>query len=128
MPADSRDEFLTVAEVAQLLRLNPQTVRNWIDQGSLPAIRVGARRIRIRRGDLDAFLMQASGPDATNGAQPTPEAQAQSVSDGRAELGQVLDRARAVLDGGGDHELAEALRDLAEAASRLARAVEPRPD
>jgi excisionase family DNA binding protein len=41
MPADSRDEFLTVAEVAQLLRLNQQTVRNWIDQGSIPAIRVG---------------------------------------------------------------------------------------
>jgi excisionase family DNA binding protein len=114
--------------VAQLLRLSPQTVRNWIDQGSLPAIRVGARRVRIRRGDLDAFLMQASGPDATNGAQPAPDAQAQSVSDGRAELGQVLDRARAVLDGGGDHELAEALRDLAETASRLARAVEQRPD
>jgi excisionase family DNA binding protein len=50
MPADSRDEFLTVAEVAQLLRLNQQTVRNWIDQGSLPAIRVGMlplRQIRI---------------------------------------------------------------------------------
>jgi len=24
------DEFLTVAEVAELLKLNPQTVRNWI--------------------------------------------------------------------------------------------------
>jgi excisionase family DNA binding protein len=97
MPADSRDEFLTVAEVAQLLRLNQQTVRNWIDQGSLPAIRVGARRVRIRRTDLDAFLMEASGPDATNGAQPAPEAEAQSASDGRAELGQALDRAWTVV-------------------------------
>jgi excisionase family DNA binding protein len=38
------DEFLTVDEVAQLLRLNPQTVRNMIDRGELPAVRVGARR------------------------------------------------------------------------------------
>jgi hypothetical protein len=72
--------------------------------------------------------MEASGPDATNGAQPAPEAEAQSASDGRAELGQALDRARAVLDGGGDHELAQALRDLADTASRLARAVEQRPN
>lgn len=37
------DEFLTVKEVAELLRLNQQTVRNCIDAGSLPAVRVGAR-------------------------------------------------------------------------------------
>jgi excisionase family DNA binding protein len=43
------DEFLTVAEVAAMLKLNQQTVRNWIDQGSLPALRVGRRaRIRVR--------------------------------------------------------------------------------
>jgi excisionase family DNA binding protein len=27
------DEFLTVAETAELLKLNPQTIRSWIDQG-----------------------------------------------------------------------------------------------
>ena len=52
------DEFLTVDDVAQLLKLNPQTVRNMIDRGDLPAIRVGARRVRIERSDLDAFLAQ----------------------------------------------------------------------
>jgi Helix-turn-helix domain len=31
------DEFLTVAEIAEILKLNQQTVRNWIDQGTLPA-------------------------------------------------------------------------------------------
>jgi excisionase family DNA binding protein len=51
------DPFLTVAEVAELLKLNQQTVRNWIDQGSLPAVRVG-RRVRIRRADLDRILAQ----------------------------------------------------------------------
>ncbi|MDE3132352.1 MAG: helix-turn-helix domain-containing protein [Acidobacteriota bacterium] len=49
------ESFLTVAEVADLLRLNQQTVRNWIDAGSLPALRVG-RRVRIKRSDLDRIL------------------------------------------------------------------------
>jgi len=49
------DTFLTVAEVAEMLKLNQQTVRNWIDQGSLPALRVG-RRVRIRRSDLERVL------------------------------------------------------------------------
>jgi excisionase family DNA binding protein len=49
------DEFLTVAEVAEMLKLNPQTVRNWIDQGSLPAVRIG-RRVRIRREDFQALV------------------------------------------------------------------------
>jgi excisionase family DNA binding protein len=68
------ETFLTVAEVAGMLKLNQQTVRNWIDQGSLPALRVG-RRVRIRRSDLDRVLAQgytgvatshkeASGPTA----------------------------------------------------------------
>jgi excisionase family DNA binding protein len=52
---DFGEEFLTVAEVAELLKLNQQTVRNWIDQGSLPAFKVG-RRVRIRRSDLERVL------------------------------------------------------------------------
>jgi len=51
------ESFLTVAEVAELLKLNQQTVRNWIDAGTLPAFRVG-RRVRILRGDLDRVLAQ----------------------------------------------------------------------
>ncbi len=51
------EEFLTVAEVAEMLKLNQQTVRNWIDQGSLPALRVG-RRVRIKRSDFDRILEQ----------------------------------------------------------------------
>jgi excisionase family DNA binding protein len=53
------DSFLTVAEVAELLKLNQQTVRNWIDQGSLPALRVG-RRVRIRQSDLNRLLEEGS--------------------------------------------------------------------
>jgi|HubBroStandDraft_4_1064222.scaffolds.fasta_scaffold1298433_2 excisionase family DNA binding protein len=35
------DEFLTVVEVAGLLKLNQQTIRNMIDWGQLGAVRVG---------------------------------------------------------------------------------------
>ena len=60
--SELEDEFLTVAEVAETLKLNQQTVRNWIDQGSLPAVRVG-RRVRIKRSDFDRVL--AEGYSAT---------------------------------------------------------------
>jgi excisionase family DNA binding protein len=50
------DEFLTVAEVAGLLKLNQQTIRNMIDHGELGHVRVGQRRVRIRQSQLNAFL------------------------------------------------------------------------
>ena len=73
--SDAPDTFLTVAEVAGILKLNQQTVRNWIDQGSLPALRVG-RRVRIRRSDFERILAEgytgssgeAGGPGGTGGA------------------------------------------------------------
>jgi excisionase family DNA binding protein len=72
---DLDDSFLTVAEVAATLKLNQQTVRNWIDQGSLPALRVG-RRVRIRRSDFQRLLDQgyttATGPGRQD-AGPTAE-------------------------------------------------------
>lgn len=55
---DPEESFLTVAEVAEMLKLNQQTVRNWIDQGSLPALRVG-RRVRIKRSDFERIIEQS---------------------------------------------------------------------
>ena len=58
--SESNESYLTVAEVAELLKLNQQTIRNWIDRGELPAIRVGSRRVRIRQSDLDEALTASS--------------------------------------------------------------------
>jgi excisionase family DNA binding protein len=68
------DEFLTVYEVAGLLKVNQMTVRNWIDQGSLPAVRVG-RRVRIRREDFDVFTARRIATPAVQPSAPlsTPE-------------------------------------------------------
>ena len=49
------DEVFTVAEVASILKLNQQTVRNWIDAGVLPALKIG-RRVRVRRSVLEDVL------------------------------------------------------------------------
>jgi excisionase family DNA binding protein len=60
------DELLTVAEVAGLLKLNQQTIRNMIDRGELGHVRVGQRRVRIRQSQPDAFLAAGeSGPQST---------------------------------------------------------------
>ena len=69
------ESFLTVAEVAEMLKLNQQTVRNWIDQGSLPALRVG-RRVRIKRSDLTRVLDEgysAGGAAAAQEVGPSAE-------------------------------------------------------
>ena len=92
-PGSAEETFLTVAEVAELLKLNQQTVRNWIDQGSLPALRVG-RRVRIRRSDFDRLLEAGytggsrGAPDAedagaaeTQSTQQTQQPHAQSADD-----------------------------------------------
>jgi excisionase family DNA binding protein len=74
-PPELEDSFLTVAEVADILKLNQQTVRNWIDQGSLPAVRVG-RRVRIKRSDFERVLADSytGGPGtAAQDAGPSAE-------------------------------------------------------
>jgi excisionase family DNA binding protein len=71
------DEFLTVADIAAILKLNQQTVRNWIDRGELPAYHVGWR-VRVSRRDFDAFLEAGY----EGGAFPTGHRAALSVWDG----------------------------------------------
>lgn len=74
-PGEADDSFLTVAEVAGILKLNQQTVRNWIDQGSLPALRVG-RRVRIRRSDFERVLADSyTGGPGSHGAEGGPSAE-----------------------------------------------------
>lgn len=47
--------FLTVAEVAKLMRVSNMTVYRLITAGDLPAVRVG-RSYRIREDDVDRYL------------------------------------------------------------------------
>jgi excisionase family DNA binding protein len=54
------DELMTVAEIAAILKLNPQTIRNWIDAGTLPHLRLGQRRVRVYRSDFDRLIENAA--------------------------------------------------------------------
>lgn len=61
------ESFLTVPQVAARLQVTAQTIRNWIDQGTLPAHRVG-RAFRVRQEDVDDVLARAQ---ATIGVRST---------------------------------------------------------
>jgi excisionase family DNA binding protein len=111
------DEFLTVDEVAERLNVPEQSVRNMIDRRELRAVRVGVRWIRVRQGDLDAFLETPAKTAAERDAVPDDLTL-------RAELATALSDARARLESSDDAELAKALRAVARAASKLARALE----
>jgi excisionase family DNA binding protein len=53
-----RDDY-SVPEAAKALGVSPSTVWRWIDARKLPAYRIGARKIRIRREDLAAMVTPA---------------------------------------------------------------------
>jgi excisionase family DNA binding protein len=52
------DHLLTLREAAEVLRLNPRTVREYVRRDELEG-RIIGRRWRFRRKDLDAFFEQA---------------------------------------------------------------------
>jgi excisionase family DNA binding protein len=60
------DPLLTVKEVAERLRLNPETVRVWLRDGKLRGILMGGRRggYRIAQSELRRFLSEGQGKAA----------------------------------------------------------------
>ncbi|MCY3805762.1 MAG: helix-turn-helix domain-containing protein [bacterium] len=50
-----RPRFMTVAEVAELMRVSTMTVYRLIKAGDLPAVRFG-KSYRIDEADVDAYL------------------------------------------------------------------------
>jgi excisionase family DNA binding protein len=63
--------LLTVPQVAEEFQVTAQTIRNWIDQGVLPAVRVG-RAFRIARADVDALLDRAKAESDSLATQRDP--------------------------------------------------------
>jgi excisionase family DNA binding protein len=113
------DDFLTVKEVADHLKLNQQTVRNWIDDHQLPAVRIG-RRVRVRRADLEEML--ARGATVPSPSSPPPVAAGEMI----AELGPALERAQRLLgrrSATRRAELAQGLQELSDALAVALRAL-----
>ena len=110
------DEFLTVAEIAELLKLNQMTVRNMIDRGDLPAVRVGKRRVRVRRTDLDGFL--DAGSTQRRESLPAEEVDEGSVT-AWATFGAAMADATATLEAVDRVELVGVLERLTQATQAL---------
>jgi excisionase family DNA binding protein len=53
---DATDPWLTLAEIAEELRVNPATVRQWVTRGQLHASRAGVRKWIVRRSELERML------------------------------------------------------------------------
>lgn len=83
-------------------------LKNWIDRGELPGIRIGARRVRVRKSDLARYIAESTA------------AQAPSELGARMMFDEALEAAVAAAGTGGEPA---ALRSLAKAASTLARAI-----
>ena len=50
-------EYLTLHEVSQMLKVHPNTLRAWDNNGTLKAVRIGAKKIRrYRKTDIDSFV------------------------------------------------------------------------
>jgi excisionase family DNA binding protein len=57
-------QLLTVPQVAERFQVTAQTIRNWIDAGVLPAVRVG-RAFRVRGEEVEWLLERASAESAS---------------------------------------------------------------
>jgi excisionase family DNA binding protein len=59
LPGDiSEVKFLTVAEVAAVMRVSKMTVYRLVHNGDLPAVRVG-RSFRVSEHDVDEYLKRS---------------------------------------------------------------------
>jgi excisionase family DNA binding protein len=115
------DQLLTVYEIAELLKVNPQTVRNRIDRGELSAVRVGSRRVRVRTSDLDTFIAAGTTRPPSDGPAPVAEEPAAELW---ARLGVALADASRTMADEEREGLIGALQELAAAARELAATVD----
>ena len=69
LPSQSREEWLSLREAADMLGMHPATVRLWADRNELPSRRTSGGHRRFRRSDIEARLRQEAEP------KPNPAAQ-----------------------------------------------------
>jgi excisionase family DNA binding protein len=52
------DELLTIDQVAEALKLHPDTIRRYIREKKMKAVRLSATNLRVRRSELDRFIKE----------------------------------------------------------------------
>lgn len=50
------EDWLTIKEAAEILRLSEHTVRDQVRDGKIPSMKLGHRTVRVRRVDIEALL------------------------------------------------------------------------
>ena len=70
------DPWLTLPEVSAELRVHPSTVRLWVANGRLAAVRAGGRKWRVRRSEVDRMLSSDVSPGYAQQAPPPSSASA----------------------------------------------------
>ena len=59
------DDLLTIEQVAERLQLHPDTVRRYIREKKMKAVRLSATNLRVRRSELERFIEERE----TNGGE-----------------------------------------------------------
>lgn len=74
MVAMTSEQFLTVAEVAQQLRVSDEAVRVWLRKGDLRGVSLGRKAgWRIRPSELDRFIRARDSTDESEADTGRPE-------------------------------------------------------
>lgn len=60
--------LLSVAQAAHQLGVSPSTIWRWVDAGKLPAYRIGRKKIRVTREDLEQMVKPAGDRQAVSDA------------------------------------------------------------
>ncbi len=54
---NNQEELLTLSEVSELLKVHPNTLRNWDTNGTLKSVRIGIKKVRrYKKIDIDKFI------------------------------------------------------------------------
>jgi excisionase family DNA binding protein len=61
MSSETSPSWLSIPQFAEKIGVHPNTIRNLIQRGELPAVRIGARIIRIDESQVNALLTPYKG-------------------------------------------------------------------
>jgi excisionase family DNA binding protein len=59
MESKDDDRLLKIGEVAKMLNLSPQTIRDWVDKGWIDCVRLPSGHRRFRESEIKEIIYNA---------------------------------------------------------------------